>query len=199
MNATEAVAVLRDAIEKHCDPEWECNSDHPALLAALDATAAIAPPVAAGSVDTSGMQRYTPDMVGEMVEHVEGDYVLHADVIAWGVQQREAGRNEVAERKFIWTSSNPPGTCLQCNDRECVYGSGYCASCVYRFTTNEDVHDLRQRAEKAEALHKEADEIASELLEDANEVCLDLMKAEARVKELEAQIATDDRVLRITE
>lgn len=57
MNATEAVAVLRDAIEKHRDPEWECNSDHPALLAALDATAAIAPPVAAGSVDTEALRK----------------------------------------------------------------------------------------------------------------------------------------------
>lgn len=29
---------LRQAIQKQLDPKWECNSDHPALLAALSST-----------------------------------------------------------------------------------------------------------------------------------------------------------------
>lgn len=61
---------------------------------------AIAPPVAAGSVDT--MQRYelaesqhgTGYMVHwdkELQEDVDGVWVKHADAIAWGAQQRESG------------------------------------------------------------------------------------------------------------
>jgi hypothetical protein len=33
--ALRQVAVLREAIGKHTDPSWECNSDHPALRKAL--------------------------------------------------------------------------------------------------------------------------------------------------------------------
>ena len=43
---TEAIRVLRDAIAKHLDPQWECNSNHPALAAALAATSHIAPDAA---------------------------------------------------------------------------------------------------------------------------------------------------------
>ena len=50
----------------------------------------ITPPVAVGSVDADGMQRYTLD-AGDMMEYATGNYVLHADAIAWGAQQREAG------------------------------------------------------------------------------------------------------------
>lgn len=40
----EAVRVLREAIEKQLAPEWNCNSDHPALAAALKATEHLALP-----------------------------------------------------------------------------------------------------------------------------------------------------------
>ena len=63
----------------------------------------IAPPVAAGSVDI--VQRYelveTQHGTGYMVhwdkameEDADGEWVKHADAIAWGAQQREAGRME---------------------------------------------------------------------------------------------------------
>lgn len=60
-----------------------------ALMEEFEAPA-ITPSVAAGSVNTDGMQRYTLD-AGDMMEYATGNYVLHADAIAWGAQQREAG------------------------------------------------------------------------------------------------------------
>jgi len=64
---------------------------------------AIAPPVAAGSVDT--LQRFelveSQHGTGYMVhwdkameEDADGEWVKHADAIAWGAQQREAGKSE---------------------------------------------------------------------------------------------------------
>lgn len=58
--------------------------------------AAIAPPVAAGSVDT--LQRYELGTSwGETVmeDCTSGDWVRYDDAIAWGAQQREAGRREM--------------------------------------------------------------------------------------------------------
>ena len=130
---------------------------------------AIAPPVAAGSVDTEAFKILLADYAEAEAPSIAGERstpgsffeekALVEYIDSWGAQQREAGRREVAERKFIWASGNPPRKCLQCNDNECVYGGGYCASCVYRFTTGENVHDLRQRAEKAEARVKELEGI----------------------------------------
>lgn len=53
----------------------------------------IAPPVASGSVDTGGMLRHSLD-AGDMMEYATGNYVLYADAIAWGAQQREAALAE---------------------------------------------------------------------------------------------------------
>lgn len=103
----------------------------------------IAPPVAAGSVDT---QRFDPlERYGEpaMQEVEEGDYVLYADAIGYGAQQREAGKAE--EKDFI---------------KECMV--------LGQDEFNRKWKEQKERAEKAEA----------------------------RMKELEEAISTDDRVLR---
>lgn len=99
MNATEAVFMLRTAIEKHRDPAWECNSDHPALLAALDATSAIAPPVAAGSVDTLRLQqlmtRINLSAGCDGIAKAKKELIIYIN--AWGAQQREAGKQEALD------------------------------------------------------------------------------------------------------
>lgn len=122
----------------------------------------IATPVAAGSVDT--MKRYsfeeTSDYVqgqlvafNDFIEAADGEWVKHADAIAWGAQQREAGKSEALGLKVI-------------------------------------VAQLRERAEKAEA---EGDVLFRRL----NVAREQRTIAEARVKELEAQLEFDRSPSRI--
>ena len=152
MNATEAVAVLRAAIEKHRAPEWECNSDHPALLAALNATAAIAPPVAAGSVD---IEKVLLGIDQDETESDNGWWETSAgagfgkrkkdEIIAWGAQQRIEGKREGADTVAMAEQMK-------------LFRSAHDEACI----------ELKERAEKAEA----------------------------RVRDLEEAISTDDRILR---
>ena len=88
-----AINVARNAgvVPEVCFPHIYLGlQDH------FKAQAAIAPPVAAGSVDM--MQRYEThwcwDQSVEMNEDSGGEWVKHTDAIAWGAQQREAGKSE---------------------------------------------------------------------------------------------------------
>lgn len=113
---------------------------------------AIAPPVAAGNMDT--LQRHAPNArYGEpsMEECAEGDYVLHADVIAWGAQQRMEGKREgadtvaMAEQMKLFRSSH---------DEACI--------------------ELKERVEKAEAelaqVKRESEHLTRQIFENGYEI-----------------------------
>lgn len=131
----------------------------------------ISAPVAAGSVDNLPRYRIEPDSYAGadwVIETADpnGAWVRSMDAISWGAQQRGEGKREGEDAVTM----------------------------AERMKLFFSVHDkafieLRERAEKAEADLK-----ARDLFVDV--LNCQVKKAEARVKELEAAISTDDRVLR---
>lgn len=72
--------LLTEVAEVLAEQNWRGD-----LQERLRDAAAIAPPVAAGSVDT--MQRYEEG----------GEFVKYTDAIEWGAQQRELGKQEALD------------------------------------------------------------------------------------------------------
>lgn len=156
-------------------------------------TAAIAPPVAAGRVDIQRWYLGAKHSCGDTELIIEldndGEWVKHADAIAWGAQQREAGYRDGLElasaglHGAIETAKKAEADSKYWKEKALALGSIVNQQReAWGGDLSKLVIEAQDRAEKAEAdLHV--------ALAKGEGWMVGCMKAEARVKELEREKA----------
>jgi len=162
---------------------------------ALSAIEAIAPPVAAGSVDTEGLDKALQGMQ-------TADGAGYAGILAWGAQQREAEKLKVEQSVVLAVDqAHQQAKDAKYLANELRQRAEKAEADVIRFQQERDnllklAVSRREWAEKAEADIAKADAAAVILVGEMNYEITQrhaaekaLKKAEARVKELERALS----------